>query len=106
MQHWMIAFCCSVVGSIASFTSVASVFVLLVVPLAVLVLEEDVLVVAEVLLVMAEPDEVVAGDAGSAAMTSANMSSKASSAVLAAFASAACRLPFLFFGILSREVEL
>jgi hypothetical protein len=48
------------------------------------VLEEEVLMVAEVPLVLledAEPEEVVVMDAGSAAMTSASMSSKASSAV-------------------------
>jgi hypothetical protein len=121
MQHRPIPFC----------SSVASVARPRVVALGIAVwsvLEEVVLVVAEVLpllrlllllllLLLLEEAELeyvvvvlllammIAGEATSPATASASMSSKALSAVCAAFASAFCRLSFLsFFGILSREV--
>jgi hypothetical protein len=69
----MTSLCCSSVGSVTR-VSIRAVTVGS-------VLEEEVFVVADVLpLDDAEP-EVVAGDTGSAAITSASMSSKSSSAV-------------------------
>jgi hypothetical protein len=114
MQHWMMAFCCTTVGSVARVVALAV--------RAGLVLEEEVLVVADVLVPLllledAEADEVVVvvlltpptvRDAESAAMTSASMSSKSSLADFATVALlAACPLPCLFlFGILSGKTEL
>jgi hypothetical protein len=87
MQHWMISSCCSFVASVLFEVALCVV--------AGLVLEEELLVVEEEVLLLllleeAELDEVVVvvllvpatvGEVRSAAITSANRSSKSSSAV-------------------------